>query len=283
MKNMPLSLRTLRPALTAFALTIGVLGSAGCSVLDTGSDAMTWDGADPLPKDDVTLSTYTAVPALPRLDLKTVAEAFGNRLPEGTDPDAASVTGGGKPGWRAEFKQTGYATSVRYQDGACDDSEGDDKTAIEATKASLAALGSDPDEYTWFTIPTAYTTTHVVGEPRIDDHPTWSTGIYSTSVDGSGRVCNAVGNLMGFEEKGEATLPSPSEVFQNAREHEALTIEGRYTSYEPTWTLDADGVVIPAWRFVAADHAIVMVKFSGEDSDWETAPDTQTYLTSPPQ
>lgn len=249
---------------------------SGCSLLDSGSSEMTWEGAEELSSESETVPTYLAVPELPDLTLADVATSLGQDLP--ADVTAAETSyADPSQGWTLSVEQQQFGTRVRYAN-VCQGYPGDPQAAEDAANGLLSAWGSDPETYRLFTIGNEGGPLQAVGEPKIDGHPTWSTGLLVVTVGASGEVCGVSGNMMGFEPADEAVLAAPSEVFSQARQDPELTVEGRFSQVEKTWTLDAEGIVIPAWRFTEnSGESFVAVQFGGSE-DLETAPDTETFM-----
>lgn len=244
---------------------------SGCALLPSPADSsMVWTSKTPLNEAEVTAPIYQAVAADPDLSVAAVMEAFG--LSKATMTNDETATG---KGWSANATSSEFATRVGYT-SACEGAASDEDTAITQARDALERLGQDPTGWHWFAIPTADgAAIRVIAEPDIDGVQTWATGLFAAQVDADG-VCAANGLLMDFEDTGESTKwLSADAAFDEARRNPNAVIAGDYTDAELTYTLASAGRLVPLWRFIAEDHAIVAVDL-GEGL--ETAPDTETSL-----
>lgn len=253
------------------ALATATLTLTGCSAIDsfTGSQSMRWVGRDLLAKEGANVADYKAVPLLPGLTAPQAMTAFGRS--HSTTQTSDQVSG---HGWSITVHQSDYATSVAYS-STCGSLTRDTTTAIVDGREVLAALGGNPDDWTWFTVTDSSGAERVMAEPDIQGRQTWATGTFAVLVDEQG-VCAAKGVLMGFKKAGTSThLDSPYEVFQKARHTDGLAIAGDYDRYEQTWTLNSGGKVVPLWEYDAKGHSIVAVDLG---DGLETALDTKSFL-----
>lgn len=244
---------------------------SGCALLPTPADSsMAWTGKTPLSDTEVTAPIYQAVAADPDLSVKEVMDAFDLSKPTMSNDESAT----GK-GWSTNVTSSEFATRVGYT-STCEGVASDEATAIAQARDALERLGQDPTDWHWFAIPAADgAPIRVVAEPDIDGVQTWATGLFAAQVDAEG-VCEANGLLMAFEDTEESTKwLSADAAFDEARRNPNAVIAGDYTDAELTYTLASAGRLVPLWRFIAEDHAIIAVDL-GEGL--ETAPDTETSL-----
>lgn len=257
-------------------LLVGTMATfAGCGALSdvTGDPEMKWVANSDLPEQTETLLVHRAVAALPTLTPEQAAKALGHPAAAGeTSRDKTTLAG---DGWTVLVKQSPYVTTLRYE-RPCSGEPENQTQAAEAGGEFLSSLGLDPSGWTWMTFTGADGAARAIAEPNLDETQTWSTGSLSVLSDDKG-VCVATAALMGFEATEErTTLRSAEDTFQDVRHDERLTVKGEYESAELTWTLAAEGKVIPLWRFIARDGDGFVAVDLGDGL--ETAPDTLTYL-----
>lgn len=264
-----------RRARAAAALILGattLLTLTGCNQLDsfTGDQSMRWVGHTMLPKTSVRAAQYRASALLPDLSAPQAAKALGENPAEATPvPDGLAAKG-----WSVIVRQSPFTTSVQFA-RPCQQQVSDKAEVIAAGKKALSALGGDGAGWGWFTVTDSAGAVRAIAEPKIEGHQTWATGTMAVLVDQSG-VCAVKASLMRFSKTGKVErLGSAYDTFQSARHTRGRVIAGDYRSFEPTWTLLRDGLLVPLWRFSAKDHAIVVVDLG---DGLETALDTESVL-----
>lgn len=265
-------------ALTAM-LAAGVVLLTGCTSLDESSP-MKWTGGD-LSDTATDFEVYRATPVAPDLTLSQAMEAL---LPSALvrEPTADEVEAGGAvgEGWEVTLNQGSSGTKVTYV-AACAELSADPAVLEDHTSAALAALGDDPQRYSWFTYTSSETQNlRLIGEPTIEGERTWSTGLVTATASDEG-LCGLSASMTRFSPLGETvSLDSPKQVFSAAQRDPAQVVPGEYDSVGPTWTLVSNNRVIPAWQFSGGPGETVIAVDLGDGV--EVTPDTETHLNSTP-
>lgn len=262
----------VRRVLAAAAGAAVLFAPTGCATLSSDSP-MAWVAGQAPSGDAVDLPTFRAVPAVDGLTAQDMARALGEDL-EGARVEGGSLLG--TTGWSVTVDEGSSGVRVKYV-RACGELVTEEEPVRASAMRALGALGDDPGRYDWFTLTDAQGNFRVVGEPMIDGHRTWTTGLLTAVVDARG-VCVLSGTLMEFTQTGEEVrLGSPLEVFARIQSDEAMLVEGDFDQVTPTWTLGDGGEVIPAWVFSGTGPSVVAVDFG---TGLEAALDTESYLSS---